>query len=602
VLNGGPGNDVLKGTGQAGILHGDAGTDTADYSSYQYGTSVSLDGLANDGPPPLASDNIASDVENLTTGEGADFLTGDAGSNVLDGGLGADVLNGGAGVDAVSYASRSTPIYAEVGVAPRSQENEDTIGDDIEGVRGGSGDDTLIGDGGANLLDGGPGDDMLDGRGGPDTLLGGAGQHDLVDYSVRTKPLSVSLDGVANDGESGEGDNAGADIEDIVGGSAGDTLTGNASDNRFDGGAGADTISGRAGEDTVNYSSRNGAVGIYLDGTPTSGNATDGPRGHRDRLVELEDAIGGTVGDVLVGNSSRNVLDGQEGDDVLDGGPGADLLIGREDDDVVDYSRRSTGVTVDLDGSPSSGNAADGRAGARDQVSADIEGIIGTVGSDTLIGSNKDNIFLGGPGADRFSGFGGLDLVVYAERRKPVKVSLDGAANDGQHNERDNVHRDVEGVLGGSAGDVLVGSSKSNVLVGGPGADSLNGLRGVDLLLGGAGADLLTGGRGIDGLEAGPGRDRVQSRDRFVDLVSCGSGRDGVTADAVDSIKRDCEKVDRGRGKKSHAFAREPGPSLATSMVLERMQWWDSLRAGFPRLLTGTQIALQYLALVAEEE
>jgi hypothetical protein len=143
------------------------------------------------------------------------------------------------------------------------------------------------------------------------------------------------------------------------------------------------------------------------------------------------------------------------------------------------------------------------------------------------------------------------------------------------------VHRDIEGVLGGSAGDVLTGSAGGNVLVGGPGADSLNGLRGVDLLLGGAGADLLTGGRGIDGLEAGPGRDRVQSRDRVVDLVSCGSGRDAVTADAVDSIKRDCEKVDRGRGKKGHALTRELGTSSAPSVVVEQMRWWDSVATEF---------------------
>ncbi len=42
----------------------------------------------------------------------------------------------------------------------------------IEGVRGGIGDDTLIGAGNDNLLLGGGGKDILDGLGGSDTLIG----------------------------------------------------------------------------------------------------------------------------------------------------------------------------------------------------------------------------------------------------------------------------------------------------------------------------------------------------------------------------------------------------------------------------------------------
>ena len=598
TLNAEAGNDVLNGEnpgappGSAPLwsdtFNGGSGIDTATYASHEYYVTVTLDGVANDGGFG-ENDNVKTDIENLVGTFGPDTLVGDGADNVLDGdgagGPGADTLRGGGGTDVVTYALRSAPIHADLSGA--SGTGEDTIGSDVEGLVGGSGDDLLSGNGAANVINGGPGNDVLDGRLGGDVLVGGAGPHDLVSYADRTKSVRVSLDGVANDGESGEGDNAGADVEDVSSGSGSDTLTGNASNNHLEGGTGADTIVGGAGEDTVDYSARNGSVGVYLDGTAASGTSADGPRGARDRIAaDVEDAVAGSSDDVLVGNSGPNVLDAGLGDDVLDGGLGPDELRGSEGDDVVDYSRRSTGVLVNLNGAPVSGNAGDGPAAARDRVS-EVEGIVGGSGSDMLVGSGRDNVFLGGPGADVFSGLGGIDLVVYADRRKPVRVTLDGVANDGQRSERDNVRKDIEGVLGGSAGDALVGSGAGNVLVGGPGADSLNGLRGVDLLLGGAGADLLTGGRGIDGLQAGPGRDRVQSRDRVVDLVSCGSGRDAVTADAVDSIKRDCEKVDRGRGKKGHALTPELGTSSAPSVVLEQMRWWDSVATELadPRLI-----------------
>jgi hypothetical protein len=50
----------------------------------------------------------------------------------------------------------------------------------IEGVRGGAGDDRLSGNGAANWLIGGGGDDLLIGGGGRDTLEGGAGNDILI--------------------------------------------------------------------------------------------------------------------------------------------------------------------------------------------------------------------------------------------------------------------------------------------------------------------------------------------------------------------------------------------------------------------------------------
>jgi Ca2+-binding RTX toxin-like protein len=63
----------------------------------------------------------------------------------------------------------------------------------------------------------------------------------------------VTLDGVANDGSAGENDRVKSDVENIIGGTAVDTLTGNTLDNVITSRDGvADTVTCDAGNDTVN--------------------------------------------------------------------------------------------------------------------------------------------------------------------------------------------------------------------------------------------------------------------------------------------------------------------------------------------------------------
>src|SRR3954468_12761062 len=80
-------------------------------------------------------------------------------------------------------------------------------------VEGNEGDDQLTGSSGADTLDGGPGDDVLTGAGGADDLRGGEG----IDRARWTgaSPVRITLDDAADDGASGEADNAHADIEDV---------------------------------------------------------------------------------------------------------------------------------------------------------------------------------------------------------------------------------------------------------------------------------------------------------------------------------------------------------------------------------------------------
>jgi hypothetical protein len=106
----------------------------------------------------------------------------------------------------------------------------------------------------------------------------------------------VTLDGNADDGASGEGDNVGTDVEDVTGGSAADTLTGNAADNELVGGAGDDTIAGGDGNDGL----AGGAGRDTIDGgggrDDIQGGAGADTLKSRDGLTDRVDCGGGTDG------------------------------------------------------------------------------------------------------------------------------------------------------------------------------------------------------------------------------------------------------------------------------------------------------------------
>jgi Ca2+-binding RTX toxin-like protein len=201
---------------------------------------------------------------------------------------------------------------------------------------GGSGDDLLRGGSGNNEFSGGDGNDMLIGGravnrflegpqgGGSDTLVVRSG-HAWIRYVGRRNPVSVTLDGRANDGEAGEGDRVrvgsfarrgGLTIE---GGEAGDHLQGTRGNDVLVGGPGADTLRGEGGDDVLLVSeSRSGAI----------------VRTGKDRAADRAD--GGPGPDILWGNQGPNRLAGGPGRDTIVAGGGDDTLDARdgEADDV----------------------------------------------------------------------------------------------------------------------------------------------------------------------------------------------------------------------------------------------------------------------------
>jgi Ca2+-binding RTX toxin-like protein len=205
-------------------------------------------------------------------------LNGGAGNDQFDGGGAADLLMGGPGDDTLVGDGGNDVL--------RGEDGADTVegGADADDLDGGVGNDRLTGGAGNDLVRGGDGDDELDYRplfvlDGADVFDGGAG-YDKVGYFGRTVAVAVSLDGQANDGQAGEGDNIAADVDEVDGGDAADVLVGSDGPNR---------LAGRGGDDQV---------------------------------------VGGGGDDVLYGDTGNDGLDGGAGNDSLDGGCMDDIIVG----------------------------------------------------------------------------------------------------------------------------------------------------------------------------------------------------------------------------------------------------------------------------------
>jgi len=128
-------------------------------------------------------------------------------------------------------------------------------------VSGGSNPDLIYGTSGTDHLSGGTGDDILIGRGGADTLEGGDG-HDTVSYAGSSSGVTVNLTTGSVSGGDAQGDTI-ANVENIIGSTHNDDLTGNNLANIIDGGAGDDTMTGGAGADTFKVGEGNDTILDY---------------------------------------------------------------------------------------------------------------------------------------------------------------------------------------------------------------------------------------------------------------------------------------------------------------------------------------------------
>jgi hypothetical protein len=236
--------------------------------------------------------------DDVSGGFARDVLAGGSGDDEVIAGTGQDRLFGGDGNDRFIVSNRFNPPVGAPGETFHGGSGNDLI-------RGGDGADVLLGGAGNDDMGGGFGDDRLVGGPGGDEMSGGGGGGDVLDYSSRTSAVSVTDDGVANDGVPGEGDN--------VLPASGGTVHGT---EIVQSGSGDDTIAMTGAR--VRLFGNDGNDQITIDGGPGA-------------------AFGGLGADALVISGAPGRLRGGAGDDSL---TSADASVdhdgcGPGDDDVT---------------------------------------------------------------------------------------------------------------------------------------------------------------------------------------------------------------------------------------------------------------------------
>ena len=442
---------------------------------------LTVDDFVTGGGRPSKVTEIRQD---FTGTDSADILTGNDGNNILAGRGAADVLDGGGGADTADYSASNAGVRVDLsdGAGAGGHAEGDTL-ISIENVTGSYHADILTGDAGANVLEGGGANDRLVGGAGADRLDGGGGT-DTADYSASDAGVTVNLGGsktggyITASGGHAEGDRL-RNIENLIGSSYDDILTGGGGANILQGGAGADRLDGGRGRDTADYSASDAAVNVDL-----STGATSGGHAKEDRLTNIENLTGSRHNDTLTGDGGANILQGGAGADRLDGGEGAD---------TADYSASDAAVTVDLSTGATSGGHAEG------DILTGIENLTGSRRNDTLTGDGGANILeggrgddtlTGGAGADRLDGGAGRDTADYSASDAGVTVDLSTGATSGGHAEGD-ILTGIEHVTGSHYDDILIGDGGVNILSGGDGNDTLSGGRKIDILVGDWGVDTV---------------------------------------------------------------------------------------------------------------
>jgi Ca2+-binding RTX toxin-like protein len=438
-------------------------------------------------------------------------LSGGDGNDTLVGLGGADLIDGGDGTDVVSFASSTVGVTVNLG-------NGAGLGGDtlvsVEGVEGSNFTDLLIGSTAGDRLLGGSGADTLSGGGGDDTLEGG-GDADLLSGGLGADLLSGGSGDdtmVAGDGSDSLHGGSGSDVFRLIG-------SGNTSDIVI-----ADF---EAGEDSIQVDDTLGTPGLLqqvVDGVDKVLSIdADG-----DNVVDFTLRIDGGsnllfndvdpgTGLTLAGMTSSIVI-GSGGPDTLSGTGLSDTISGLAGNDILS----GAGGTDSLFG----GDDDDSLFGGDDGDS-----LFGESGDDFLGGGSGDDFLRGGVGNDTLSGGEGFDVVDYSDATAGIRIDLKrtietpgtGVSSTGEA-ANDEISG-IEGVIGSSYDDRLIGSLGGDLFYGGDGNDLLQGFAGDDSMFGELGDDSIRGGADADLIYGGVGNDTVWGRGG-ADTVYGGLGDD----------------------------------------------------------------------------
>src|SRR5262249_21571787 len=407
----------------------------------------------------------------------------------------------------------------------------------------------LINNTGDNVLIGGGGSDVLEGRGGADVLIGGSFNGDFsldfASYESSPAAVTVRLKGVGSDTQTAIATGGGASgdtlvgIGGLIGSRVSDTVTGNAPANVLAGGFRSRVLDRKGGIDTADYSSdhffRTGdtadqvVVRLGLNGASGTGaeftisNPFLPPRQvSTDTLISIENVIGTSGNDTIVGNEQDNILNGRGGNDNLDGGFGDDTLIGGAGIDTASFlshdttfilSREQNTISLGLNGADGHATRTGfnflGQFQTESDVLRSIENVTGSNHAETINGNEQANvldgrggneILDGGLGNDTIIGGPGIDTVSYVSHDglTPLPGEVNGiqlGQNGGDGffvraqvvsgtttTVETDILRGIENVTGSNASEEIVGNELDNILDGRGGNNEFRGLQGNDTL------------------------------------------------------------------------------------------------------------------------
>jgi Ca2+-binding RTX toxin-like protein len=295
---------------------------------------------------------------------------------------------------------------------------------------------TVIATSGLDYLQGSEFNDVLQGGAGADGIYGRAG-NDTVSYSTSTAAVTVNLNLNFQDGSLGDarGDYL-TGIENVIGSSFADSLTGDKGGNRLFGGDGSDFLTGGLGSDYL-------SGGIGIDCASYASTSTGVIVSLTDPALNTGEAKGDTYNSIenLAGSVFKDTLDGSAGANSIDGGNGNDIVSG-------------------------------------------------LAGNDALYGGDGDDTLSGGAGADKLNGGVGTDTAYYKLATAGVAVNLI-ASSENTGEAKGDTFVSIENLSGSSFDDALTGDVADNLIQGGAGNDSIRGHKGNDTLAGNSGKDIF---------------------------------------------------------------------------------------------------------------
>jgi Ca2+-binding RTX toxin-like protein len=277
------------------------------------------------------------------------------------------------------------------------------------------------------------GNDTLDASGFAtnQTIRLGAGEYSSI--GALTNNITIAFGGVQNA------------IENAIGGSGNDTISGNDSSNRLEGGRGNDTLTG---------SLRSTNADTLLGG---AGN----------------DGLWGGGGDTLMGGVDNDRYYVTSGDIVSE--------AFNEGHDTVETELASYTLTPNVE----------------DLVFINDE--FDVTGAHHGIGNGRNNTITGAGGDDTLDGLGGVDTLNGADGGDTLNGGFgNDILNGAGGNDTLNGDQDADTLDGGTGTDTLNGGSGNDTLYGRAENDILNGGADNDTLVGGEAKDTLTGGSGAD--------------------------------------------------------------------------------------------------------